>query len=36
MSTRQLNLIDFAAHCLEEIQTVQDGDTVIELLSLKT
>ena len=33
MSTRQLNLSDFAAHCLEEIQTVQDGDTVIELLS---
>jgi len=33
MSTRQLNLGDFAAHCLEEIQTVQDGTSVIEILS---
>ena len=33
MSTRQLNLHDFAAHCLEEIKTIETGDTVIELLS---
>ena len=33
MSTRQLTLGNFAAHCLDEIQTVQQGDTVIEILS---
>ena len=33
MSTRQLNLGDFAARCLEEIQTVQDGTSTIEILS---
>jgi len=33
MSTRQLSLSDFAAHCLEEIRSVQEGDTVIEILS---
>jgi len=33
MSTRQLSIGDFAAHCLEEIQAVQSGDTVLEILS---
>ena len=33
MSTRQLTLGNFAAHCLDEIKSVQDGDTVIEILS---
>jgi len=33
MSTRQLTLGNFAAHCLDEIKAVQDGDTVIEILS---
>lgn len=33
MSTRQLSLGDFAAHCLEEIEAVQSGDTVLEILS---
>jgi hypothetical protein len=33
MSTRQLHLNDFAAHCLDEMKTVQEGDTVIEILS---
>jgi antitoxin (DNA-binding transcriptional repressor) of toxin-antitoxin stability system len=33
MSTRQLSLGDFAAHCLEEIQAIQSGDTVLEILS---
>jgi len=33
MSTRQLTLGNFAAHCLDEIKSIQDGDTVIEILS---
>ena len=33
MSTRQLTLGNFAAHCLDEIKSVQDGDTIIEILS---
>ncbi len=33
MSTRQLNLSDFAAHCLDEMKAIQGGDTVIEILS---
>lgn len=33
MSTRQLSIGDFAAHCLEEIKSIQSGDTVIEILS---
>ena len=33
MSTRQLSIGDFAAHCLEEIQAIQSGDTVLEILS---
>lgn len=33
MSTRQLTLGNFAEHCLEEIEAVQKGDTVIEILS---
>ncbi len=33
MSTRQLTLGNFAAHCLDEIKAVQDGETVIEILS---
>ena len=33
MSTRQLTLGNFAAHCLDEIKAVQNGDTVIEILS---
>lgn len=33
VSTRQLNISDFAAHCLEEIEAVQSGDTVLEILS---
>ena len=33
MSTRQLTLGNFAAHCLDEIKAVQGGDTVIEILS---
>ncbi len=33
MSTRQLSIGDFAAHCLEEIKAVQSGDTVLEILS---
>ena len=33
MSTRQLSIGDFAAHCLEEVQAVQSGDTVLEILS---
>ena len=33
MSTRQLTLGNFAAHCLDEIKSVQAGDTVIEILS---
>lgn len=32
MSTRQLTLGNFAAHCLDEIKSVQDGETVIEIL----
>lgn len=34
MSTRQLNLSDFAEHCLDELKAVQKGDTVIEIVSL--
>lgn len=33
MSTRQLTLGNFAAHCLDEIKSVQSGDTIIEILS---
>lgn len=33
MSTRQLSIGDFAAHCLEEIKAIQSGDTVLEILS---
>lgn len=33
MSSRQLTLGNFAAHCLDEIKAVQEGDTVIEILS---
>ena len=33
MSTRQLTLGNFATHCLEEIEAVQKGETVIEILS---
>lgn len=33
MSTRQLSIGDFAAHCLDEIKAVEHGDTVIEILS---
>jgi len=33
MSTRQLSIGDFAAHCLEENQAVQSGDGVFEILS---
>ena len=33
MSTRQLSIGDFAAHCLEEIQAIQSGDPVLEILS---
>lgn len=33
MSTRQLTLGNFAKHCLEEIEAVQKGDTVIEIVS---
>jgi hypothetical protein len=33
MSTRQLTLKDFAEHCLDEIKTVQEGDTILEILS---
>lgn len=33
MSIRRLSIGDFAAHCLEEIQAVQSGDTVLEILS---
>lgn len=33
MSTRQLSIGDFAAHCLEEIKAVQSGDTVLDILS---
>lgn len=32
MSTRQLTLGNFAAHCLEEIESIQKGDVVIEIL----
>ncbi len=33
MSTRQLSIGDFAAHCLEEVKAIQEGDTVLEILS---
>lgn len=33
MSTKQLSLGSFAEHCLEEIKAVEQGDTVIEILS---
>jgi hypothetical protein len=33
MSTRQLDITDFAAHCVEEIKSVQSADTVLEILS---
>lgn len=33
MSTRQLSIGDFAAHCLEEIKSIQSGDTVLEIVS---
>jgi hypothetical protein len=33
MSIRQLNLGDFAEHCLDEIKAVQQGGTVVEILS---
>jgi hypothetical protein len=33
MSTRQLTLSDFAAHCVEEIRSLQEENTVIEILS---
>jgi len=32
MSTRQLSLGDFAAHCLEEIESIQSGETVLEII----
>lgn len=32
MSTRQLTIGNFAAHCLEEIESIQKGDVVIEIL----
>ena len=33
MSTRQLSISDFAAHCVEEIKAIQSGDTVLEITS---
>lgn len=33
VSTRQISLSDFAAHCLDEIESIQGGETVIEILS---
>ena len=32
MSTRQLTISDFAAHCVDEIRAVENGDTVVELI----
>ncbi len=32
MSIRQLTLGNFAAHCLDEIESIQQGDTAIEIL----
>jgi len=32
MSTRQISLNHFAAHCVEEINAVQQGNTILELL----
>ncbi|MES2709811.1 MAG: hypothetical protein V4726_24650 [Verrucomicrobiota bacterium] len=33
MSIRQISVSDFAAHCVEEINAIQNGATVLELLS---
>lgn len=33
MSTKQLSLGSFAAHCIDEIKAVEHGDTIIEILS---
>ncbi len=33
MSTKQLTLGNFAAHCLEEIEAIQKGDTIVEILN---
>ncbi len=32
MSTRQLTVSDFAAHCVDELSVIEKGDTVVELL----
>lgn len=32
MSTRQLNIADFAAHCFDEISSIENGTTVVELM----
>ncbi len=33
MSTKQLSLGSFAAHCIDEIKAVEHGDTIIEILN---
>ncbi len=33
MSIRQISVSDFAAHCVEEIDSLQHGDTTLELMS---
>lgn len=32
MSTRQLTVSDFAAHCVDELSVIEKGDTVVELI----